>query len=147
MMSGEYCEGVFPDTVCWTRLGNTWIRRNYWARAQGYCKRGSGGQRKVEKIRALNYSKNLLITLICSKFKGERTWALAISTLLREPKFRTEFPYFSRDKRPEIGRKKDLYEPLLTPLKISKSYFALIYSKLCPYSGTPTNSSEINSEE
>ena len=28
------------------------LAQNSWARAQGYCKRGSGGQRKVEKIRA-----------------------------------------------------------------------------------------------
>ena len=26
MVSGGYCEGLFPDTVCWTRLRNT---RNY----------------------------------------------------------------------------------------------------------------------
>ena len=25
MVSGAYCEGLFPDTVCWTRLRNTWI--------------------------------------------------------------------------------------------------------------------------
>ena len=25
MVSGGYCEGLFPDTVCWTRLRNTWI--------------------------------------------------------------------------------------------------------------------------
>ena len=24
MVSGGYCEGSFPDTVCWTRLRNTW---------------------------------------------------------------------------------------------------------------------------
>ena len=24
MVSGGYCEGLFPDTVCWTRLRNTW---------------------------------------------------------------------------------------------------------------------------
>ena len=23
-VSGGYCEGLFPDTVCWTRLRNTW---------------------------------------------------------------------------------------------------------------------------
>ena len=28
--------------------------------------------------------------------------------------FRIELPYFSREKRPEFGRKRDLYEPLLT---------------------------------
>ena len=33
-----------------------------WARAQGYCKMGSGGQRKIEKLRAtFNYSKNQLL--------------------------------------------------------------------------------------
>ena len=25
MVSGGYCEDLFPDTVCWTRLRNTWI--------------------------------------------------------------------------------------------------------------------------
>ena len=25
MVSGGYCEGLFPDTVCWTRLRNTWL--------------------------------------------------------------------------------------------------------------------------
>ena len=25
MVSGGYCEGSFPDTVCWTRLRNTWF--------------------------------------------------------------------------------------------------------------------------
>ena len=25
MVSGGYCEGLFADTVCWTRLRNTWI--------------------------------------------------------------------------------------------------------------------------
>ena len=24
-VSGGYCEGLFPDTVCWTRLRNTWV--------------------------------------------------------------------------------------------------------------------------
>ena len=24
MVSGGHCEGLFPDTVCWTRLRNTW---------------------------------------------------------------------------------------------------------------------------
>ena len=24
MVPGGYCEGLFPDTVCWTRLRNTW---------------------------------------------------------------------------------------------------------------------------
>ena len=24
MVSGGYCEGLFSDTVCWTRLRNTW---------------------------------------------------------------------------------------------------------------------------
>ena len=24
MVSGEYCKGLFPDTVCWTRWRNTW---------------------------------------------------------------------------------------------------------------------------
>ena len=28
MVSGGYCEVPFPDTVCWTRLGNTWL--NFW---------------------------------------------------------------------------------------------------------------------
>ena len=32
--------------------------------------------------------------------REERTWAIAISTVLREPKFRTEFPYFSRENDP-----------------------------------------------
>ena len=27
MVSGGYCEGLFPDTVCWTRLRNTWTSR------------------------------------------------------------------------------------------------------------------------
>ena len=48
--------------------------------------------------------------------REERTWAIAIQTVLREPKFRTEFPYFSREKRPEFGRKRDVYEPLLTAM-------------------------------
>ena len=26
MVSGGYCEGLFPDTVCWTQLRNTWER-------------------------------------------------------------------------------------------------------------------------
>ena len=26
MVSGGYCEGLFPDTVCWTRLRNTWLK-------------------------------------------------------------------------------------------------------------------------
>ena len=35
MVSGGYCEGLFPDTVCWTRLRNTWegaIRANQFAK-------------------------------------------------------------------------------------------------------------------
>ena len=39
-----------------------------------------------------------------------------IWTVLREPKFRTEFPYFSREKWPEFRRKRDLYEPLSTAM-------------------------------
>ena len=26
MVSRGYCEGLFPDTVCWTRLRNTWFQ-------------------------------------------------------------------------------------------------------------------------
>ena len=26
MVFGGHCEGLFPDTVCWTRLRNTWIK-------------------------------------------------------------------------------------------------------------------------
>ena len=48
--------------------------------------------------------------------RGERTWAIAIQTVLREPKFRTEFPYFSREKRSEFRRKRDFYEPLPTAM-------------------------------
>ena len=44
--------------------------------------------------------------------RTERTWAIPIWIVLREPKFRTEFPYFSRDKRPEFRRKRDLCDPL-----------------------------------
>ena len=32
MVSGEYCEGVFPDMICSTRLRNTW--RNGKARSE-----------------------------------------------------------------------------------------------------------------
>ena len=32
----------------------------FWARTHGYCKRGSGGQRKIEKIRATFWDSNLL---------------------------------------------------------------------------------------
>ena len=32
------------------------------------------------------------------------------------PKFRTEFPLFSRERRPEFGRKMDLHETLLTAM-------------------------------
>ena len=39
-----------------------------WARTQGYCKRGSGGQREVEKIRATFWdSKKLSKSLTISK--------------------------------------------------------------------------------
>ena len=31
-----------------------------WARTQGYCKRGSGGQRKIEKFRATFWDSKLL---------------------------------------------------------------------------------------
>ena len=41
---------------------------------------------------------------------------MAIQTVLREPEFRTEFLYFSREKRPKFRRKRDLYEPLLTAM-------------------------------
>ena len=51
-----------------------------------------------------------------TNFREERTWAIAIQTVLREPKFRTEFPYFSREKRPEFRRKRDLCESLLTAM-------------------------------
>ena len=37
--------------------------------------------------------------------RGERTWAIAIKTVLREPKFRTEFPDFSREKTTRIQKK------------------------------------------
>ena len=35
---------------------------------------------------------------------------------LSEPKFRTECPFFSREKWPEFRRKRDLHEPLLTAM-------------------------------
>ena len=57
-----------PYTSCSKYLSGSAIA---WACTKGYCKRGSGGQRKVEKIRAtfgtLKISKNLYITLIYSK--------------------------------------------------------------------------------
>ena len=40
-----------------------------------------------------------------TSFRGERTWAIAIQTVLREPKFRTEFPCFSSEKRTRIQKK------------------------------------------
>ena len=65
----------------------------------------------------------------CSMFKGIRIGAIAIERILREPKFRTEFPYFSREQQPEFRRKRDLYEPLLTamaqaiPSLVCKEFF------------------------
>ena len=38
-------------------------------------------------------------------FRGERTWAIATQTVLREPKFRTEFPYFFKGKTTRILKK------------------------------------------
>ena len=35
---------------------------------------------------------------------------------LGKPKFRTEFPFFSREKWPKCRRKRDWYEPLLTAM-------------------------------
>ena len=49
-------------------------------------------------------------------FREERTWAIAIFTVLREPKFRNESPYFSRGRQPEFRRERDLYEPLQTAM-------------------------------
>ena len=48
--------------------------------------------------------------------RGDRTWAIAIQRVLSEPKFRTEFLLFSREKRPEFRRRRDLCEPLLTAM-------------------------------
>ena len=48
--------------------------------------------------------------------RDERTWAIAIRPFYANQKFRTEFPYFSWQKRPEFRRKRDLYEPLLTAM-------------------------------
>ena len=42
MVSGGYCEGLFPDTVCWTRLRNTgaffvlWIKGYYHSKRLDY---------------------------------------------------------------------------------------------------------------
>ena len=51
-----------------------------------------------------------------SNFRGERTWAIAIRPFYANQKFRSEFPCFSREKRPEFRRKRDLYEPLQTAM-------------------------------
>ena len=49
MVSGGYCEGLFPDTVCWTRLRNTWNPfRAPFAMAQGALK---GAQTKGDTPR------------------------------------------------------------------------------------------------
>ena len=38
MVSGRHCEGLLPDTVCWTRLRNTWeIRRSRASRSLSPC--------------------------------------------------------------------------------------------------------------
>ena len=41
---------------------------------------------------------------------------LGVFLILREPKFRIEFPYVSREKRPECRRKRHSYEPLPTAM-------------------------------
>ena len=48
--------------------------------------------------------------------RGEKTWAIATLGRSTQPRFRTELPYFSREKRPEFRRKRDLCEPLLTAM-------------------------------
>ena len=50
------------------------------------------------------------------KVRDERAWAIAIRPFYANQKFRTEFPYFSRQERPEFRRKRDLYKPLLTAM-------------------------------
>ena len=51
--------------------------------------------------------------------RRERTWAISIQTVSREPKYRIEFPYVSREEQPEFRsfrRERDFYEPLLTAM-------------------------------
>ena len=59
--------------------------------------------------------------------RDERTWAIAIRPFYANQKFRTEFPYFSRQKRPEFRRKRDLYEPLLTAMAQVLPFLILIF--------------------
>ena len=102
-----------------------------------------------------NKSARLLLSYLqtLKSIRGERTWAIAIQTVLRELKFRTEFPYFSREKRPEFRRKRNLYEPLLTAmaqvlpfLKSTKCFIFMVFSpKKHPFfrsEGTGPRSSE-----
>ena len=70
-----------------------------------------GGHFETTIFKGKLSSKSLQIVI-----RGERTWAIAIRPFYANQKFRTEFPYFSRQKRPEFRRKRDLYESLLTAL-------------------------------
>ena len=54
----------------------------------------------------------------CSKdvIRGERTWAIAIRPFHANESSELKLAYFSREKRPEFRRKRDLYEPLQTAM-------------------------------
>ena len=52
IVSGGYCEGLFPDTVCWTRLRNTWTsqaKMKFSRRKHEKFKRSLKGRRPTQK--------------------------------------------------------------------------------------------------
>ena len=63
MVSGGYCDGLFPDTVCWTRLRNTWI---FLYRSYGHTNCGSEWE--------------LLVHMNC---KGNSYWPIPWCLVLR----------------------------------------------------------------
>ena len=59
----------------------------------------------------------------------------------KEQKFRSEFPFFAREKWPKFRRKRDLYEPLLTAM--AQVLSSLIYNAPAKKKGANLNSNTI----
>ena len=60
--------------------------------------------------------RSLFLMFLSLFFRGERIWAIAIRPFYANRSSELHFPIFLGKKRPEFGRKRDLYEPLLTAM-------------------------------
>ena len=105
MVSGRYCEGLFPDTVCWTRLRNTWnqSKQTHEILRNVSLPRRSGVRRMV-------VSKRVWHMFCCTETSLKN---LSCNATLAEKKKIFDIPEPPKPERGYIGRNHPLAKPPL----------------------------------